>query len=511
MKAIVRGQRGRILGNYARLFGGLHWAGVNTGVISAAVPITYATLTGGMDYQAGNPLTYDGFFQVVATDAAGNFAEANVVVQLAGEVAADGSCTHNALTPSFAGSVPETAAVGTQVVQVTENLAGDKTFTLWFGDINGVGANVFAVDAVTGWVTVAGPIDAQAKGSYHLQVQITDNAGLWYVVEVLVTVTAANQPPTDIALTPATVAELPAGATVGTLTATDPDGDAVTFSIAAGAVGADKFVVDGNTLKGINRFQFDAGETSADVAITATDATGLTFTKTFTVAITGVNEPPFDLKLQAGANDAAPVLAFSESLLVASDLGVIVASDPEGNAVDCQVVSTTPAGPNGALLFVLHNANVLQLSYAVDFEATPTVSFVVQCTDNQAANFLSAPATFTLQVENANDAPALVLNQPAAVDENQIGNVAIGTLVASDPDSASVTFVIFDASFTLGETNCELVGAGSQCSATLTAVAPLDYETPTPGQTLVEVLVTDNSGLATSSFASRLMGECRAL
>jgi hypothetical protein len=135
------------------------------------------------------------------------------------------------------------------------------------------------------------------------------------------------------------------------------------------------------------------------------------------------------------------------------------------------------------------------------------VSVTVVCTDNQAANFLSAPATFVLAVLNVPDAPTISLTQPAVVAENQVGDIPVGTIFGRDQDSVSVTFTIYDTAFTLGETNCEPEGAGCVCTASLTAVLPLDFETVVPGQTVVEVLAVDDGGLATDDFVTVLVND----
>jgi hypothetical protein len=62
-----------------------------TGVISALVDINHDKLSGGMNYNIGNPLTYNGFFMVRAIDNHGNFAESNVVIELRG-TSSDGTC-----------------------------------------------------------------------------------------------------------------------------------------------------------------------------------------------------------------------------------------------------------------------------------------------------------------------------------------------------------------------------------------------------------------------------------
>ena len=95
-----------------------------------------------------------------------------------------------------------------------------------------------------------------------------------------------NDAPTRIALSKTTVAENAAGATIGNVTVSDPDGDtAFTF-----AVSDDRFVVSG--APGAYKLNFDAGkaldfEDGSTIALTviATDGGGLSKTQSFTIGV----------------------------------------------------------------------------------------------------------------------------------------------------------------------------------------------------------------------------------
>ncbi len=106
-----------------------------------------------------------------------------------------------------------------------------------------------------------------------------------------VTITGVNDAPVDIVITNNAVAENEAGATIGALSALDPDmGDAHTFSI-VDELDGDKFEIVGNELKlkaGVS-IDFEAQQ-QLQVKVKAVDQGGMEFTKTLTINVQDVAE-----------------------------------------------------------------------------------------------------------------------------------------------------------------------------------------------------------------------------
>ena len=111
---------------------------------------------------------------------------------------------------------------------------------------------------------------------------------------------AANSAPTDLALSPATVAEnQPSGTTVGSFSSTDPDaGDTFTYTLAAGPGDTDNgsFAIVGAELRTGAIFDVEA-KSSYSVNVRTTDSAGNVFEKSFTITVTNVNEAPTDIAL----------------------------------------------------------------------------------------------------------------------------------------------------------------------------------------------------------------------
>src|SRR5262249_37944324 len=98
---------------------------------------------------------------------------------------------------------------------------------------------------------------------------------------------AANQPPTGLALSSATVPEnSPAGPVVGTVSTADPDaGDTFTYTLLDSAGG--RFRVADNQLLVDGPLDFEAAP-GLTIRVRTTDAGGLSFDQSFPVAVTDV-------------------------------------------------------------------------------------------------------------------------------------------------------------------------------------------------------------------------------
>ncbi len=102
-----------------------------------------------------------------------------------------------------------------------------------------------------------------------------------------------NRAPSDLSLSPASVAEnQPAATTVGTLTVTDPNaGDTHSYSLVAGTGSGDNgsFTLAGNALRTNAVFDYEA-KSSYSVRIRVTDADGAGYEEQFAISVTDAVE-----------------------------------------------------------------------------------------------------------------------------------------------------------------------------------------------------------------------------
>ncbi len=142
-----------------------------------------------------------------------------------------------------------------------------------------------------------------------------------------------NSAPTDISLSATVVDENAAGATVGTLSATDADaGDTFTFTTSD-----DRFEISGTSLKLKDGVAFDFEKTqSADVAITVTDSANATYSKTFTVTVNdlldyyGFTNTSGESSVSYSGQTARHLLINDLTDLISKELGDVSTFDSSG-------------------------------------------------------------------------------------------------------------------------------------------------------------------------------------
>ncbi len=188
---------------------------------------------------------------------------------------------------SYALTVAEDTAVATQVGTIRATVAGGAavTHTLTAGNTGGV----WALDATSGELKVAGALDYETAPSYQLMVEARRGPAAAAVVPVTITVTNVDEPPAfagdAYAFTVAEDTTIPT--TLGTVTATDPEGDAVLYDISAGNPGG-VFVVDSLAGRLVVGARLDY-ETTASYTLTVRAgslAGGPSGTTTVTVTVT---------------------------------------------------------------------------------------------------------------------------------------------------------------------------------------------------------------------------------
>jgi len=277
-------------------------------------------------------------------------------------------------------------------------------------------------------------------------------------------ISAPDDPPSAPTIDNAAIVENGVGAVVGTLSATDPDGDdaAIGFSVDP----ASQFEVIGNQLKlkeGIS-LDHEAAQT-VDVDVTATDETGAQTTATLTITVGDVDEPP-----------SAPVLsnATVDENADGAVIGTVSALDPEDTAVSFTV---------GDSRFEVDGDDQLTLrtGESLDHEAGETVSVDVTATDETGQ---SVTETLNITVNDVNEAPSLAAG--ASIDPVSVANgvgaaIDLSALGATDEDAGDdPTYVIVSATGTPLPAGFEVVGTQ--------LIVPADAPT---GTYEIEVFATD--------------------
>ena len=278
---------------------------------------------------------------------------------------------------------------------------------------------------VTSWKAVSGQVRVVSKSASALTLQLTDVVAQGTSSSDRTTfngtITATfNQAPTNIALSNASIIEhQAAGATIGTLSATDADadtgaGDTFTYALVAGEgdAGNSSFAISGDTLQTAE--VFDAvTKSSYSIRVRVTDAAGATFEKSFEIAITAKS-----ISLALTLTPAAPVTS------------------------DTLTVATTPQNvDNPTMNYEFRvNGEVKQSGESASFalgtrgngDKGDVVSVVVTATDPQNGKSGSA----TAQVTVTNSAPVALSTQGTVPADTEKGF----DLRGFDADGDALTF-----------------------------------------------------------------------
>ena len=228
---------------------------------------------------------------------------------------------------------PEFGGGGTLSIEVPENTTGsigsaaasDPDGDALTYSLSGADAEFFAVDA-SGELSVAGStdLDFEERTEYSFAVTASDGT-LSATRDVTVTVTDENEAPAFEDADALTI-EVPENTTgtIGSVGASDPDGDALTYSLSG--ADADFFVVDAGgelSVAGSTELNF---EERSEYGFTARVSDGtLSATRAVTVTVTDENEAP--------VFEAEGILTFEVAKGVTGVIGSVAASDPDGDTL----------------------------------------------------------------------------------------------------------------------------------------------------------------------------------
>jgi methionine-rich copper-binding protein CopC len=213
--------------------------------------------------------------------------------------------------------------------------------------------------------------------------------------------TAADQAPTDIALSHSSVDEnQPSGTTVGTLSTTDPDpGDTFTYSFATGTGDTDNasFQIVGDTLKTNAIFDFET-KSSYSIRVRSTDSGSMFFEKVFTITINDVNEAPTNISLSNSSID--------ENQPSNTTVGALTATDPDAGQTHTFTLQNTGCGggPFSDNASFAISGSDLKSAVSFDFETKSSYTICVRTTDSGSPT-LSFDKQFTITINDVNDAP----------------------------------------------------------------------------------------------------------
>jgi len=211
-------------------------------------------------------------------------------------------------------TVPENQLVGS-VVGVFSTTDPDSGNTFTYTLVSGTGDTdngSFNIDGNN--LRTSEMFDYETKDSYTIRVRSTDQGALWFEEkQFTIAVTDLNETPTNISLSPSTLAEnQPINTIVGAFSTTDPDsGDTFAYTLVSGIGDTDNgsFNIDGNNLRTSEMFDYEI-KNSYTIRVRSTDQGGLWFEEQLTISVADVNETPatnatLNIQIDTGAH--API------------------------------------------------------------------------------------------------------------------------------------------------------------------------------------------------------------
>ena len=234
----------------------------------------------------------------------------------------------------------------------------------------------------------------------------TGSTSITYSNRATVDTASLNAAPTDIDLvvngstlpenSPAKIVENANSLLIGTLAVNDDTDQSFTFSL--GGDDANSFTISDSALYLKTQPNYEA-KSSYSVSISAKDSGGKSFAETFTVNVEDVDE--------AAENITLSKVTLNEDEAGAT-VGIVSATDPEGNAVTFSVDQTKDDGIYFEIK-TIGGTQILKLkdAYAANFENLTSYSVTINADDADDGLNISEKK-FTLSVVDINDKPILV-------------------------------------------------------------------------------------------------------
>jgi mRNA-degrading endonuclease HigB of HigAB toxin-antitoxin module len=318
-------------------------------------------------------------------------------------------------------SIVENAGVNAVVGQIatSDPDAGDTfiyTLVAGTGDTDNAAFNIDGNQ-----LRASASLDFETKSSYSVRLRSTDAGGLFAEKSFKISVTNANDAPTNIALSSTTIAEnVGVNGVVGTLTATDQDKSSkFTFTLVPGAGDTDNgaFNISNNVLRASQSLNFET-KSSYSVRVRVTDQAGGQFEKEFAIGVRDVNETPTAIALSNST--------IAENAGANAVVGTLSATDPDvGGSFTYALVRGT--GDTGNSAFNI-SGNQLRATKSLNAATRSSYSVRVQVTDQGGLRFVR---TFTITVTAA-AGPGMAGGSDSGEGEGESSWTAIESVRACD-------------------------------------------------------------------------------
>ncbi len=308
-----------------------------------------------------------------------------------------------------ANTIPEGVAVGTRVGFLTAQ-GGAPEVPVTFALVGGPGGENNGQFTIVGNELRINQVpDFETTTQYAVRVQATGD-GVSPAQNFIIQVVNAEEPPTDILLTSATVDEnLPSNTVVGTLSVEGGSAAAVTYALSG--PGAAAFTISGTQLLTQASLDFEA---QVEYPITITATGDGSFSEDFIIRVNNVVEPPTEITLSSATVD--------ENQPVGTVVGTLTATGGEAVAT-FELVGGDGSDNNNSFTI---SGDQLLTNAGFDFETQATYSVRVRATGDG-----SLEEVLEITVTNQLEPPTDIILSAESVNENQPAGTVVGTVSAT--------------------------------------------------------------------------------
>ena len=392
-------------------------------------------------------------------------------------------------------AIEESATLSTVVGTPLSAVDEDASDTPIFSFVDGAGSSTpitstipFEIGASTGQITVSGPLDRETESSYTLYVLASDRAGSTLppvTAEVTITVGDVDEPP-EVSVTLST--NIPASGKVDAdyigevahVTATDPEGQALTYGLDAGSHTSSFSVSTGGLVRkeaDIPYADLSSDEQTNGIMLTAsvTDGTTPEVTEDFVIRIQNPDAPAFTLNTYNFTQ--------AENASVGSPMTgtPISATNPSNSTLTYSFVTSDTRFSIDGATGAITNAEMIDYEGLSAEEQTNGISLTVRVSDGTDTD----EARVVITIEDVNEPPTISVSSYTFTHaENEAPGTRIGEVVVEDPEG-NLTYNLMDP----GNTNTSPRFA-IDVDGLLTNAIAIDYESLSTEEQRDGVMIT---------------------
>ena len=293
--------------------------------------------------------------------------------------------------------------------------------------ISGTDASLFVVDSSSGAVTFNTAPDYETRSSYSITTSVSDGTNS-HDVNVAINVNNLNDN-VPVFTSPTTFNINENLTSVGTISATDADGDTIEYRFVGANNDNSSFTINSST----GALAFAAApsyetKTSYNVLVNAYDGGGFTPNSNITVNVSDVDEVILVNDIFTTDEDD-----YVQELFLSNDTIV------EG--ADNLVNKISVTNPNNGASSIIQTPSSIAANGGITIRYTPNNNFNGSDSFTYTVSSLgeTETATINVTVNSVNDAPEVSGSGPYTANENQ---TSVGTYAASDVDGDALTYSI---------------------------------------------------------------------